>query len=284
MPSWPSSCASATGIDNGYRRCGGLEFCDDGDDFTEAAWREEGILFEKLDETGTRELEGNLAPGLGPAFHLPELAQIRNPRHVKALIAACTNLGVRFRRGCPAHRFERSGGRVMGVHTPEGLLRAERYLLAAGAWSAALLEELGVRPGIRPVRGQIALLNMAAPPVTRVLMSGLCYVVPRPDGRILIGSTEEDAGFDKRTTAEAIRGLLGFASSLVPCFAEAHLDRSWAGLRPGSPDGMPFLGRVPDMENLFVAAGHFRAGLQSVADHGAGHDGTAARSETDRAA
>ena len=93
-------------------------------------------------------------------------------------------------------------------------------------------------------------------------MSGLCYVVPRPDGCILIGSTEEDAGFDKRTTAEAIRGLLGFAASLVPAFAEAHLARSWAGLRPGSPDGMPFLGRVPDVENLFVAAGHFRAGLQ----------------------
>jgi glycine oxidase len=251
-----------TGIDNGYVRCGGLEFADESDDFVEAAWRDEGIAFEKLDEAATHRLEGNLAPGLGPAFHLPDLAQVRNPRHLKALIAACTAAGVRFRRGCPAHRFQREGGRITGVHSPEGILRADRFLLAAGAWTGGLLEELGIRPGIRPVRGQIALLNTPTLPVTRVLMSGLCYVVPRPDGRVLIGSTEEDAGFDKRNTAEAIRGLLGFAASLVPAFAEAHLERSWAGLRPGSPDGMPFLGSVPGFENLFIAAGHFRAGIQ----------------------
>src|SRR5207244_8713272 len=86
--------------------------------------------------------------------------------------------------------------------------------------------------------------------------------VPRPDGRVLVGSTEEDAGFDKRTTTQAISDLLTLACRLVPRLAEAHLERCWAGLRPGSPDGMPFLGAVPEFDNLFVAAGHFRAGIQ----------------------
>src|SRR5207244_12004084 len=86
--------------------------------------------------------------------------------------------------------------------------------------------------------------------------------VPRADGRVLVGSTEEDVGFDKRTTARAIHDLLELACSLVPGLADAPLERCWAGLRPGSPDGLPYLGRVPGWDNVFVAAGHFRAGLQ----------------------
>jgi glycine oxidase len=95
-----------------------------------------------------------------------------------------------------------------------------------------------------------------------VLLWGSRYLVPRPDGRVLVGSTEEDVGFEKRTTAAAIAELLLLASHLVPGLASAHVERCWAGLRPGSPDGLPFLGAVPGFDNLFVAAGHFRAGIQ----------------------
>ena len=112
------------------------------------------------------------------------------------------------------------------------------------------------------MRGQIALLNTGCPLLRRIIEQGKRYLVPRPDGRVLVGSTEEDAGFDKRTTAGAIEGLLHFAFETVPDLAQAHLERCWAGLRPGSPDGLPFLGAVPGFDNLWVAAGHFRAGLQ----------------------
>jgi glycine oxidase len=142
------------------------------------------------------------------------------------------------------------------------VLRAGHVVVAAGAWSDHVLERLGWHAGVRPVRGQIALLNVPAPLFRRVLLSGSEYVVPRPDGRILVGSTEEEVGFRNETTAEAIQHLLGLAIRLVPALANAPLERCWAGLRPGSPDGRPFLGLVPGFANLYLAAGHFRSGLQ----------------------
>jgi glycine oxidase len=124
------------------------------------------------------------------------------------------------------------------------------------------LASVGCRIDVHPVRGQIALLNTGDPLLQRILLQGKRYLVPRGDGRVLVGSTEEDVGFDPRTTAAAIEGLLSFARSVVPELATAHVERCWAGLRPGSCDGLPYLGRVPGCDNFFVAAGHFRAGIQ----------------------
>src|SRR5262249_55051059 len=188
--------------------------------------------------------------------------QVRNPRHLKALLAGCHSLGTLLFPGCPVYGFERQGDRITAVQTETGKLAAGKFVLAAGAWTEALLQPLGWRTGIHPVRGQIALLNCGTPLLRRVLMHGKRYLVPRPDGRVLIGSTEENAGFDKRTTSVAISELLTFALELVPGLAEVPLERCWAGLRPGSPDELPYLGPVPGLDNLVVAAGHFRAGLQ----------------------
>ena len=112
------------------------------------------------------------------------------------------------------------------------------------------------------MRGQIVLLNTNVEAERPLLLCGKRYLVFRGDGRVLIGSTQEDVGFDTRTTAEAVAGLIAFATSLVPALSHAAVERCWAGLRPGSPDGLPFLGPVPGCENVFVGAGHFRAGLQ----------------------
>jgi glycine oxidase len=262
FPTLSAELRERTGIDNGHLRCGGLEFPGENEAAAEQEWRGEGIAVERLDADALRRLEPALSPSLGPAYHLPGMGQLRNPRHLKALLAGCAGWGVRLRPGCPAHGFEQRGGRISAVRTAEGRLEAGRYLVATGAWTDPLLEPLGWRPGIRPVRGQIALLNTGVPLFRRVLLWGPRYLVPRPDGRVLIGSTEEDAGFVKRTTAAAIAELLELAGRLVPGLAQAHLERCWAGLRPGSPDGLPYLGAVPGFENLFLAAGHFRAGIQ----------------------
>jgi glycine oxidase len=262
FPTLSAELRERTGIDNGYLRCGGLEFADAASEETAQEWRAEGIVFEMVDGKHLAHLEPALSPELRSAYYLPDMAQVRNPRHLKALLAGCQSLGVRLQPGCPVSGFETRGGRVTAVRTDRGSAEAGQFLLAAGAWSDALLQSIGWRPGVHPVRGQIALINAGVPVLRRILLWGTRYLVPRPDGRVLVGSTEEDAGFDKRTTSRAISDLLALACHLVPALAEAPLERSWAGLRPGSPDGLPFLGRVPGLDNLFIAAGHFRAGIQ----------------------
>jgi glycine oxidase len=262
FPELSETLRDPTHVDNGYLRNGGFVLVEGDPAPFLREWQTDDILFEELAGPKLEQFEPGLKPGGRRAYFLPDTAQVRNPRHVKALLAWCGLHDVRFRPGCPVYGFERQGQRITAVRTAAGPLHAGKYLLATGAWTDGLLEPLGWRPGIRPVRGQIALLNSGAPVITRIVELGRRYLVPRPDGRVLAGSTEEDAGFDKRTTAEAIRGLLDLACTLVPALARAPVERCWAGLRPGSPDEMPFLGPVPGVDNLFVAAGHFRAGIQ----------------------
>jgi glycine oxidase len=262
-PALSRSLREQTGIDNGYLVCGGIELLTNAEDETAAAeWRGEGITFQEWTGDVLRRCQPDLPPHFDRAYFLPGMAQVRNPRHLKALQAACTARGVQFHADCPAQRFVLRGERIESVETTQGPISAGRYLLATGAWTEALLEPLGWRPSIRPVRGQIALLNTSTSSVRPVLLHGKRYLVPRGDGRLLVGSTEENAGYDTRPTAGAIAELLAFAVTLLPPLAQARIERCWAGLRPSSPDGLPFLGVVPGMDNLFIAAGHFRYGIQ----------------------
>ena len=265
-PGWSRELRDATGIDNGFRPCGGLEVRRPGGTETvaeaAAAWRAEGVEVEPLTPAALRALEPALHPEITSAHRLPQVSQVRNPRHVKALIAACAARGVELLPGRPVIDFEEQGGRVRGVRTLDGRYEAERVCVAGGSWTGRLLERVGLSLPIEPVRGQIVLLSLRAPLFRHVVEVGKRYLVPRPDGRVLVGATEERAGFDKQNTAGAVAELIRFAVDLVPGLAGANVERTWAGLRPGSPDGLPYLGAVPGLENLFVAAGHFRAGLQ----------------------
>jgi glycine oxidase len=254
-----------TGIDNGFVVCGGIEFPEEGKDspLPTEEWCSEGIAFERLDRAGLLRRQPGLADHLVKGVWLPGMAQVRNPHHLQALRAGCLKRGVQIETGWPVRRLVFEGRKAVAVAGEQGRLRpAGQVLLAAGAWTEALLRDIGLAPGIHPVRGQIALLNTGRPGMRPLLLQGKRYLVPRLDGRILVGSTEEDAGFDARPTSEGIAGLLEFAHRLLPSLAEVPVEAKWAGLRPGSPDGLPFLGAAPGWERLHIAAGHFRAGLQ----------------------
>jgi glycine oxidase len=253
-----------TGVDNGYRVCGGIEFLDPQDEPIVTAWRVEGIECHRLSRTIRMSLEpAVINPGNVAAFQLPQLAQVRNPRYVAALVVACRRVGVSLLANTRVKDLDCRQGRVAGVRLQSGeSLSAGQFLVAGGAWSDDLLAPIGYRPGIRPIRGQIVLLKLPAPLFGHVLSYGKQYLVPRDDGRVLVGSTEEDVGFEKQTTAAAVEGLIALARSFVPKLSDAAVEQCWAGLRPGSPDGMPFLGRIPGCDNAFVASGHFRAGIQ----------------------
>lgn len=261
LPELSAELHTLTGIDNGYRRCGGIEFLLPEDEDATAVWAAEGIPFERLTLAEARTLEP-LGTVEGEPYLLPTCAQVRNPRHIRALVAACDLAGVGLHTNNGAEAWERDEARVVGLRLASGeSVRAGRFLLAAGAWSEPLLRSLGHAPRVHPVKGQIALLRGES--CSRVLMLGKRYIVPRGDGLTLVGSTEEpEAGFEKRTTPEGIGGLLGFVRHVLPVCESAALEASWAGLRPGSPDGLPFLGRVPGADNVFVATGHSRAGVQ----------------------
>src|SRR5262249_15629524 len=216
FPALSAELREETGIDNGYLRCGGWEIVRPGEPVTRE-WRGEGVAFEVLDEKGLKRLEPMLAAkGMGTVYHLPDMAQIRNPRHLKALLAACAAAGVKLGSNAPIHGFDRAGDSLTGARIWWGSGVAGKYLIAAGSWTGVLLDSLGVRLGFYPVRGQIAMLNTCTPRIRHVLMVGKRYMVQRPDGRLLVGSTEEDVGYDKSTTAGAIADLLQFACSLVP--------------------------------------------------------------------
>lgn len=253
-----------TGIDNGYRVCGGIEVFEHPAPHVMRLWQTEGIEFVSFDGARLRQMEPALRLTASEVYHLPGMAQVRNPRHLKALVTACEQAGVRIEANVPVVRFRTAGNRVAAAVTETGAEQpTDRLLIASGAWSERLLSHLGLRTGISPVRGQMALFHPPAPLLTRVVCVEKRYLVPRDDGRILVGSTEEpEAGFEKRTTDPGIAQLTEFAIRLVPALADVPVEKTWAGLRPGSPDGMPFLGPIPGWENAFVAAGHFRAGIQ----------------------
>jgi glycine oxidase len=155
----------------------------------------------------------------------------------------------------------RSGSRVTGVAVAGGGLEADAVLVTAGAWSGGLLEGVGLRLPVRPIRGQM--LAFAGEPgrVRRIVLAGGRYVIPRRDGHVLVGSTLEDAGFERATTAAAREDLAAAAARIVPGLAELPLARHWAGLRPGSPDGVPWIGPVEGVPGLFVNVGHYRNGV-----------------------
>lgn len=251
------------GIDNGYRRCGGIEFLQRDDEYVLPLWESEGITFERLSRNDLRTLEPGLGEVEATPYLLPDCAQVRNPWHLRALIAGCERLGVRLRPHSDVVSLDTRGGRIERVVLGSESVSGNRYLIAAGAWSEPFLRQLGHQPHVHPVRGQIVLLRTPRPSVSRVLMLGKEYLVPRGDGRVLVGSTEEpEVGFVKGNTEDAVKRLRELAVRTVPALANAEIEKCWSGLRPGSADGLPFLGAVPGCENAVVATGHFRAGVQ----------------------
>ena len=267
---WAEELRAETGIDNELRRCGGLHVAASEGGLERLAmaadsWRRRGARCSWLTATDILAHEPALAPavaggGVRAGFLLPDEISLRPPRHLEALAASCRRRGVTIATA-QVGDIQVRGGTVAGVVTELGVVRGGAYCLATGAWSGSFAAPLGLAIETRPIRGQIVLLRLAHRILGRVVNFGIDYLVPRDDGRLLVGSTIEDAGFAATTTPEAVDRLLGVARRLLGSLPGAVVEQAWAGLRPGSTDGLPTLGRIPRLANAFVATGHFRAGL-----------------------
>ncbi len=259
---WPAFAADLADIE--YRVTGMLMLARGEDDrraiATIAAWkRERGQPVEPVDAPAA--CEPAVAPALRGGLLLPDIAQVRNSRVARALAASAAKLGVDFRTGCETLGFLRVPGRVTGVKTSRGDILAAETVLAAGAWSADLASPVGVHVDVHPIRGQMVLLEGPPDLVRRIILWGDRYIIPRSDGRLVVGSTIEDVGFDKRVTAEGVASILSDALSVAPGLARLSVAQTWAGLRPATPDRLPYLGRPPGVSGLVLATGHFRNGI-----------------------
>lgn len=192
---------------------------------------------------------------------LPDVAQVRNPRLVQALRKHVEMLGGKIIEQCEVKELLTKGAEVAGLATTQGEVRADRYIVSAGAWSKKLLGQYALQLDIKPMRGQMLLFKFASPPLAHIVLQDGMYLIPRRDGHLLVGSTLEDVGFDKSTTAEARDSLWQRAQVLLPALKDMPLVQHWSGLRPASPRNIPTIGRHPQLENLYINSGHFRYGV-----------------------
>ena len=200
--------------------------------------------------------------GYSRAVHMADVANVRNPRLVKSLKAALLAMpNVVIREHCQVDDFVRAANRILGVTTNQGDVLGDSVVLSAGAWSGDLLGKLGLALPVEPVKGQMILYKCAADFLPSMILAKGRYAIPRRDGHLLIGSTLEHEGYDKTPTEHALESLKASAIELIPALADAHVVGHWAGLRPGSPDGIPFIGPVPGYEGLWLNCGHYRNGL-----------------------
>ncbi len=196
------------------------------------------------------------------ALWCPEVAQVRNPRLLKALHRRCQQLGVRFFPGTEVRAFVRDdAGKLRTIVTDQGEISSTRAIVTAGAWSRQLLVDAGLEFPIKPMRGQMLLLQGEPGALPSLLLHGPHYLVQRRDGLLLVGSSTEDVGFDKSSTVAIREELLAFIHEFFPPARDYPVLRQWAGLRPGSPENRPFIGAVFDGSGLYIASGHFRYGL-----------------------
>jgi glycine oxidase len=266
-PRWSAALEQETGIDIGYRRTGGVDVAWTDREVqdlqaTAGRWRAEGIAYERLAPGDYSRVEPALNPELTAAYYLPDRAQVRNPRLLRALMTAISQRGGRLMPWNGVEGFRVQDRRVTAVRTSIGDLPCGMVVVAAGAWSGPLLETIGVHAPTPPFKGQVVLLRSERPLIRRVVEHGKNYLVPRDDGRVLVGATEEDVGFETKPTAQVTRMLLDLAVRLCPVLSEAEVEATWAGLRPGSCDSKPYIGHAPGFENVIIASGHKRAGLQ----------------------
>ena len=219
-----------------------------------------GFSAEILTPEEARQLEPALAKSIAGAVLFPEDAHVRNPKMVTALAKGAAKLGTRFRLGNPATNFVKEDERIIGVVVNGETLYADTFVIAAGCWTGTLIAQLGVPIQVEPVKGQIVLVE-TMPPLFQHIVDGLgIYVVPRADGKILLGATVEYVGYNKTATVDGAKQMIDAGVAIAPQLANATFLQTWAGLRPYVKKG-PLLGHLPGYNNIVVATGHFKNGI-----------------------
>jgi len=265
-PGFVQAVRDGSGIDPHLRLNGLLYAAFDFDTFEElrrrvAAFSERAFSVRMLDHREAIEFEPVLGKRVLGAALMDEEGHVDNRRLGRALLAACASLGVIVKSNAGEVRVEHDGRKALGVATDDGFFAAGAVVNAAGAWTACVggLPPNCVPP-VFPIKGQMLALATPAAMIRHALWVPDAYLVPRDDGRVLIGATVENCGFDLLVTAAGIHALLEAALRSLPALKDFAITETWAGLRPATPDRIPFIGPTP-LERYFLATGHFRNGI-----------------------
>jgi glycine oxidase len=265
---WAIALREATGIDIAHRRSGVLSIARTEADLVQlrrdvevqSAW---GLRAELLDGAGARKVEREIAEGIAGAAYYPDEAQVDPPQLLRALVAAAARAGVVMRSGAIVSTLVTEGDRCVGVSlASRDIMRADAVVLAAGSWSSLVPGVPENLPRVRPVRGQLVMLEERPPRIGTILVEGHSYVVPRGDGRVICGSTMEDVGHRREVTALGVSSILASALAVAPRLGDAELVKTWCNFRPSvaSKTGAPLVGDC-DLPGLFLATGHHRNGI-----------------------
>jgi glycine oxidase len=225
----------------------------------ERALADEGTPHEHLDAGALRMLEPAVTPEAFGGLYIGAHGAVDVPQLVRALLAAATARGATLHHAAVRHLRPAAHG--VDVETTAGTLFARHVVLAAGCWSGGVgLDEAVAPVPVQPVRGQLLVLHTETPTLAHTVWGPDCYLVPWPDGTVMIGATVEHVGFDERSTAEGVRSLLSAATTLVPSLAHAAFAEVRVGLRPGTRDDRPIVGQSASIDGLIYATGHYRNG------------------------
>jgi glycine oxidase len=275
-PHWTDRLKTETDVDPEFDRCGGIQIARSAGElaslnYAVAQWKADGATVELLDDQRLVEWEPALKSAverqlIKAAYRVPDEAQVRCSRLVDALRSSCQRQGVVIRDDVrvqglrEGHRRVAKGEGGVVLETSQGDVLADRVCLAAGAWVDQVLKSRGLHLDVQPWRGQIILLQTEPGHLRHIINEGPNYLVPRRDGRVLVGATVEEVGYDWSLTS-TVDELRDFAIHLIPELANSPIIDHWAGLRPRTNDGYPYLGPIPGLPGAYVAAGHFRAGI-----------------------
>jgi len=261
-----ATLSKETRIDVGYRECGVLRVAFGrvaASKLTQGvAWQSKRRLtVQRLAARELAALEPSLSGKLTGGVRFAADSRVEPRALLRALHVAAVAAGVRFQSGAFVRRVALEGDRAVGVVLDDGKqLRAPNVVVAAGSWTS-LIDGLGLPAGrVIPARGQIVELELPTPPLSHVVFGPGAYLVPRDDGRVLVGSTLEFVGYEREVTAGAVRDLLVHATALVPALERASVRATWSNFRPYTKDHLPLLGRTP-IGGLFLSTGHYRNGI-----------------------
>jgi glycine oxidase len=263
FPSLVPALAEETGIDIQYQAAGFLQVAETEERaraLKAVAGHGRGLRLEWIEGEPLRRLEPALSPALLGAAYSPEQRHVNPGLLTQAFARAAFGRGAILRQGTAVGAFLRHGDRVIGIRTGDAdAVGAGQIVLAAGPWTRPLARKLGVDVPTRPMRGQMIAYRST---LVRHIVSGEeGYLIPKLGGFLYAGATVEDVGFRPHITKRGLAWLRGMAHGLAPGLRSAEVASAWAGLRPGSPDGLPIIGPLPGWENVYVASGHFRNGI-----------------------